>query len=362
MSLFDMSFEDIIDNVTHSFSEFLRRRTFKQAQQLALIEDLILSMKSKQSALEAMRSNVEFCDAKNLKAFNGILDVLSIGKPLSEAMNGWFDPMIVLCVKAGEGQRKLVPALENAKKALEHQSGIGAKVIKANAYPLVLFGIGMLMNFVVANFVLEPMSKVKPIYSMPALSQYTYGFGKFVGHYWLVVIAMFIGFVIFSGVVLNTWSGEARKYVDNWIVFRQFRQVNAAAFLRSLAIMLKSKEAITKALSSIEDASNPYLASHAHEMSSRQSGSRSGVGVILDTGLLDIQEIARIKSITSKSNTGVDELLVISAIRHEAALNRSLATISMVLQGLGYLVVALLTLLAFGGQMAAQLADSGMTF
>ncbi|WP_105903622.1 type II secretion system F family protein [Vibrio gangliei] len=352
----------IREHIKKKLSEIKKNRVFNREQQLELLEDLILALNAKQSPLEAMRNSLEFCTPKNRTAYSEIYSVLNRGASLSRALDGWFDPMIVLSIKAGEGNRRQIQALENAKTTLENQSGVTGKIVKANGYPLFLIILGNVMNAVVAQLVIEPMLVDKPILSFPVITQISYSFGKFFMYNWYFLVLAVFSLIFVIQIILATWTADVRfSRFDNFIIFKQYRILTASSFLRSMAVMLKSKQILKTALDAVKESSDPYLANHAKEMLYSISD-KTGVGQVMDTGLLLDQEIARIKSITSKSNDGIDELLVMVAERHEKVLNKSLDRIGKYSGYFGLLVVGLLIVLAFAGQMAAQLANAGMTF
>lgn len=353
----------IKNHIKRKYESVKKNITFNRKQQLDLLEDLILALNAKQSPLEAMRNAHEFCTPKNRVAYEAIYSVLKRGASLSEALRGWYDSMIVLSIKAGEGNRRQIQALENAKTTLENQSGMTGKIIKANGYALFLIVLGNLMNTVVARAVIQPMLADKPIESFPEVTQISYSLGNFFMYNWYLIVIAIVVFIFFMQILLATWTSDFRfEKMDNKIVFKQYRLISASSFLRSMAVMLKSKQTLKNALDAVKTSSNPYLADHAKEMLHSISGNKIGIGQVMDTGLLLDQEIARIKSITSKSNDGIDELLILVAARHERMLNESLDRIGKYSGYFGLLIVGLLIVLAFAGQMAAQLANAGMTF
>ncbi len=344
-----------------AYEAFRRKQQFGVEQQLELLEDLIMAIGAKQSPLEAMENAYSFCTKKNDVAYRDIYLKMNRGATLAVALEGWYDPIIILSIKAGLSNRRLIQALQNAKTTLENQSGVVGKILKANTYAIVLTVTGLVANVAVAKFIIEPMLADRTLESFPALTQFSFEFGMFFYYYWLYLI---IGLFVVVGVfkfILNYWVGDNREYFENWIVFRQYRLVVAASFLRSMAVMLKSKETLRKCFGAVKESSKPYLADHAHYMTYSIS-KKVGIGHVLDSGLLEPQEIARIKTITAVSNDGVDELLLKIAERHERILEKSIASISRNFYLLSILFVALMMLVAFGGQMVAQLANAGMTF
>lgn len=344
-------------DIKQKLSDIQKYRGFGTAQQKEFLEDFIESLSANQTALNTASHLKQYSTGAVQRAASDIFKTLSEGHPLSTAFKGWFDDVVIQSIRAGEGRRKVLPALENALSATEIKSGALSKVILSNAYPLVMMLLGLTANIAAYLSTYEDKALLTPVPRWPAVTQWSYYIALHVMNYWVIYLVSIPIIYHISNWILGTWKGSSRQHFENVPIFKQYRVALSASFLNSLSIMLRSKLGLAQAIATLKKTATPYMKHFLDQM--ELNTRKSGLGIVIDVNLLQEAEIARIKALTVR-NAGSSSILDMSATRHLRLLQKSLDRFGLLINVIGYLGCALFILLAFGGMYALQMMDAGI--
>ncbi|MCD8549890.1 MAG: type II secretion system F family protein [Shewanella xiamenensis] len=353
---------DIASYLNTAISSFKKKQKYKGfniEQQKQFLEDFKDGIASNQAPIVIVQHLRTFSNGAAKRAAIDIHKTLNSGKPASVAFSGWFDDTIIQAIRAGEKRRALLPALDNAISSLQRRSSVMSKIFAKNTYPLVMMLVGMNVNVVVYFFIFQEAALKTPVARWPMVSQWSYGFSEHMVNFGTVYLALIFVLFKLSSFMLANWTGQFRKKVDNWPIFRHYRMMLSTTFLSSLSMMLNSQIRLVQAIETLSKTSTPYMRDFLNQIAKKASS--SGLGQILDVGLLTDSEVSRLKTLTAK-NAGQSSVLESSSIRHDKLLDKAISRASIVIMLVGYFGAAMFILLAFGGQYALQMMRAGMTF
>ncbi len=143
-------------------------------------------------SLTALIEQIEVRDISS--AFRDIREKVTQGSSLAEALGnhpGYFTDLFVNMVRAGEASGNLDVVLARLADYLQKQNRLRNKVGAALAYPtiMIIMGVivvGVLMTFVVPK-ILQLTAAAKK--DLPLITEILIAVSRFLGEYWLVVIA-----------------------------------------------------------------------------------------------------------------------------------------------------------------------------
>jgi type IV pilus assembly protein PilC len=179
------------------------------------------------------------------------------GAELAEALKaqrGFFPPLLVNMVQAGEAGGVLDLVIERMADHFEKQNDLEEKIRSATAYPLFIAGVSFAVIAVMVVFVLPQFSSIfgQMGMEMPLFSRVLLKFGDYVSSYWLYLLLSLAGFVAL--VVLTLRSEKGRFAVDKIrprlpVYGRVYRNAMTARFARTLSTLLAGGVTLHQALS-----------------------------------------------------------------------------------------------------------------
>ncbi|MHB0998428.1 MAG: type II secretion system F family protein [Armatimonadota bacterium] len=183
------------------------------------------------------------------------------GKSLWEALNDHprvFPPIYVSMVKAGEASGQLSSVLGWLADYLEKEQARKNQIRSALAYPTLLFVVGTitiacLIAFIVPRFVsvYEELGQALPLPTLMLLE-----FSRFVTRWWLMLLAVIGGVIIFTRTYVRTVSGRLKM---DWIKLKipLFGKLNIKSsisrFARTTSILLQGGVTLLDSMSIVRD-------------------------------------------------------------------------------------------------------------
>ncbi|WP_318441627.1 type II secretion system F family protein [Photobacterium leiognathi] len=336
-------------------NEWFAQLTFKRKIQIEFVSDMAVSLRCNLSAKEHLEQVVKFGSKKQAIPARYMLAKMKASKPLSVAMEGWFPPVVIQAVRAGESNRKLDEALDNAVDALNN-GGIIGKVLGSNAYSLFLISLGTIANVVAFLFIFEPKLDEVSLRFWSPVSKVAYNVGYMFVYQSLYYVIGFGIFFFLWGKFLGRKTNKFRAKFDNLPIFKEYRVFNATTLLSSLSLMFKSNIAPNKSLPLIEKCTDGYLQSHVKLMIERLgSAKNNSIGSVLGTGLLTDGELARIEVLTSKNSRSVGFVLDMSKQQHQKMLDAAITRYGVILQAFSMIYTAGMILVTFIGVSALNM-------
>ncbi len=179
------------------------------------------------------------------------------GAGLSEALKaqkGFFPPLLVNMVEAGETGGVLDVVIERMADHFEKQHDLEEKIRSATAYPLFITGVSFAVIAVMVVFVLPQFNAIfgQMGMEMPFLSRLLLKLGEYISGYWPY---LFLGLAVFAAlVVLCLRSKKGRFAADSIrprlpVYGRIYRNAMAARFARTLSTLLAGGLTLHQALS-----------------------------------------------------------------------------------------------------------------
>lgn len=336
-------------------NEWFAQRSFNRKLKIEFLEDLVDALHSNITVKEQLKQLVSYGSKKHAVPARYMLAIMEKAKPFSVAMEGWFPSVVIQAVKAGEANRKLDMALENAQSALTNGGVIG-KIIGSNLYSIFLLSLATIANITAYEFIFTPkLEEVSFRYWSP-ISKLAYNIGGVFVHdsvYILIGMAIvFIGISKFMGMKTNKF----RSRFDSFPIFTQYRLFNAVTLLSSLTLMFKTRMALNASLPLLSNSTEGYLHSHIEIMRKRlKSGKNISLGSVLRSGLFEDGEISRIETLTSKNNRGIGIVLEKATNRHQKLLDSAIKKYGLILQAFSMLYMAGMLLITFIGIAALNM-------
>ncbi len=124
--------------------------------------------------------------------------------------------------------------------------------------------------------------------------------GWFIAHYyWLVCIVVTLVTLYLRYYLVNVVSKQ-RLFLDQILLFKQFRQVTYANLLTMIALLMRNGLKFRDILSTLKGTSSPYLYHHLQIMQKNMRHTRS-IAEAMDTGLIDGMLISRLNVLSETS-------------------------------------------------------------
>ena len=242
------------------------------------------------------------------------LETIERGAGFSPGLKSWVSRNAYLSLLGGEKAGDFEQGLRDAIASLKVDEASGSAIARALIKPL----IGLLAIFTA--------SALLSAYAFPSLaeqaSRNTWGFlplsaeklGLFwfdYGLYLLAFVALLLPLITMS---LSRYCGEYRVHLDNLPIYRQYRFIQCTNFLTASAHQTAVGTPLKESLEHSKEHATPYMKHHIDKMLRTLGAGKPNIGDILDSKLLDAEELDTLKLL---SDTGkADVILKKSATMH----------------------------------------------
>jgi len=242
------------------------------------------------------------------------LKSIARGASFSQGLKPWVSPNAYLSLLGGEKASNFEQGLSDAIGALKVDEASGSSIAKVLIKPL--FGV----------LILFTVSALLAAYAFPALleqaSRRTWGllsitaeqFGLFWLHNGLYVLIFFTVLIPLIVASLSRYCGQYRMKLDFLPIYRQYRFIQCTNFLTSTAHQTAVGTSLKESLKHYQEHANPYMKHHINKMLRTLGAGKSNIGDILDSGLLDAEELDTIKLLSDTGQASV--ILKKSAVMH----------------------------------------------
>lgn len=214
-------------------------------------------------ALDAIREDV------TSTKFRWMLDEISRqvknGVPFWQALkkSRALPPYAISIIKFGEDSGKLVDNLFVVARYQQKQRVLRAKLVSAMAYPVIVFGITMIVGTLITWFVLP---RLRTVFSslnlkLPLITRVVLDFGAFLGDYGIIAIPLMLIFTISAVYLLFFFSPT--KHIGQKFLFKLplvgklIQEIEIARFGQGLGILLGAGSPSLVAIDSIIE-STPF--------------------------------------------------------------------------------------------------------
>ncbi|MFU8797385.1 MAG: type II secretion system F family protein [Gammaproteobacteria bacterium] len=278
-------------------SHRLRQLSFSTQLQRDVLEDFSALIEDGIPASQAVDILVNVTTGTTAEVLEEIRKRIGQGRRISDGMAGWFPPHIVEIVRAGEEGGTLGQTLAIAAKTLSQRKDILSSLFSSLSYPLVVILMGLGVTVFLKDSILANFEAIKPVSQWPANGQFIYGLASFIQEWWWATFLALIGAIIFIAWGLRMYIGPLRSTLDEIPLISLYRKMTAARFMEILGLLISNGVVFKRALHIIQSNAPDYLASHLLAMEHRLGGGQANIADVLDTGLIDNSDMARLRAI-----------------------------------------------------------------
>lgn len=280
-----------------NITQQIKYRLFTVRQKQGFLEDIATLIEDGIPANRAVEIVQKSSTGLLTEVANSILGRLAEGKTFADGMEGWFPVTIVELVRSGEEGGTLLSSLQAAATALGQRSSITSSLITSLTYPAIVVCLAMIVAVFVNHSVFDSFAAIRPIAQWPDNGKTAVALATFIQNGWWLVILAFLGVIFSIGYMLRTYIGHLRPTIDSLPLLSLYRRLVAARFMESLGMLITNGVVFKRSLRILQQNANPYLASHLMAMEFRLSGGKENIAEVLDTGLLDKNDLLRLRII-----------------------------------------------------------------
>lgn len=321
---------------------FTQRMFFKSAQ-VAFLEDYKELLEAGLDERTICKSLMEFgSDSTKSLAADMNLAIRS-GKSVTHGMSGWFSPIVLSTLAAGKESGDFTAGLDVSVKTIQDSAGLSGELLGSVKYPaIMLSALVMVYGGPAYDYLLEQQDMV-PLYKWSSMSQTAWSISSFCHSYDVAMLLTTIG--IIGSIAWALPNVVSRDAMNNVIIFKQYRSLNAIALLSSVANLMRSGVGINNCLTVTKRGAGKWLAGKVDRIQFKIASGKKNYGEIFDVGLLDKDEVSRLKLLSNSED--IPNVLAQSAERQRRKLKKQIAAlgkisnlIAMLLAGVGVAVLA----------------------
>lgn len=280
----------------------------------------------------------------SVEVANAMLKKLAEGKQLADGMQGWFNEAVVEIIRAGEEGGTLAQSMQAAAKTITQRNTAITSLISSLLYPLIILCLGLAVTVFIKNTVFESFMLLKPVEQWPDEGRIVLALANFLQYGWWLLLLVIIAIILGFSYLLRYYIGDIRSALDKIPIISLYRKLTAARFMETLGLLLTNGVVLKKALKILQRSASPYFASHLLAMEYRLSGGKENIADVLNTGLLDENDLMRLRVIAK--GKGFEHALIRQGLN---AAEQSLKSIQLTAKITGAI------LLLCGGGLAAFL-------
>ena len=287
----------------------IQRLQFTPKKQQALLEDLANLLEDGVSVNQALKLMEGFATSHlDLEVLRQMQLKMSEGEPFVLGLVGWCQNNLIDIILAGEEGGTLVDSIRMAANTVQDQNAGMDAFIQGLIYPGTMLIAGLAMMVYIGSTVFPRFISIKPSSEWPAIGQQALAFATFIKDFWWLVIIIIAAIVFTVNYILKNYVGEFRETFDKFIPFSIYRQIVGAHFMETLGLLIRNGVPLKQCLRITQKNAQPYFFSHLVLMEYRLSGGRDNIADVLDTGIIDQQDLARLRVIAV--GKGFEEALI----------------------------------------------------
>ena len=213
------------------------------------------------------------------------LDAIGQGLSFSHGLKQWLSTSAYQSVSSGENVGQFVEGIHEAIGSLKVDEASTGALLRVLVSPTLGLSTVFAISAVLSSYAYPSLIKQLAIHRWGGLSQFSYQFGLFWANYGVGVLVLALALIVFVIVTLPM-SGTFRAKLDNLPFYRQYRLIQSANLLASIAHQTLVGNSLKESLQHYQDSSSAYLASHIQVMLKTLGEGKSNVGDIFNSGLL----------------------------------------------------------------------------
>ena len=249
----------------------------------------------------------------------GLSCLVSIGQgeSFSLGLEPWISTNAYQSLSSGEKVGQFVEGCKEAIDALNIDEASTGALLRILIAPTLGLSAVLSISALLSKYAFPSLIKQLPLHRWGDLSQFSYSFGLFWLNYGIGVLVFVLGVIAFVIVTLPV-SGQYRVTLDNAPFYRQYRLIQSANLLASIAHQTLVGNSLKSSLEHYQTSSSAYLSAHIQTMLDTLGGGKTNVGDIFNSGLLLDEEHSTLVLLGAIGKT--PETLHKSALIHRAKL------------------------------------------
>jgi type II secretory pathway component PulF len=347
-----MDLTEFIEGHWNKVTEDISKAQFSKAKQIDFLKDLVDSLPYVGTPMPILQALEKHADGSRMVIAQQMINHLNAGHPLSDAMAGWFDPILINATRVGEEHGVLVESLEPVLKTFEKNSSSVKEALKSFVYPSVLtvFAVFLIINLKNELFPSLLQLVNNDVARFPLPLKALWNLGNWITDYGVIALTAFgLGFWLFSR-LLKSDFGAFSEWRYEWPLFKHYAYVKGAGFMQMYAT-LKRINVIEMDIvyMAMEDAT-PFYYAHLERFQQGLNEGLDNMADIFDTGLLAPEMVDRLR-LLSGSERFVDALEVASA-KISSTTQAQINLAAKVIAGLWMLGIGIIIMITFSGMFA----------
>tara|TARA_R110000868_G_scaffold108769_3_gene296631 strand:+ start:741 stop:1814 length:1074 start_codon:yes stop_codon:yes gene_type:complete len=320
---------------------------FNGKRQCAFLEDLYLLVNDGIPANRAIEMMSQVTTGVTQEVAFHLTEKIGQGQPLAEGMKEWFQPNVVEIVRVGEAGGALAETMKSAINMLS-QSGVAkSALIGAMAYPAIVIVMACMIILYLESSVFTEFALIKPPSSWPPEGRRLMALAYFIRVWWWAVILGVVAAIFLLQKTLNNYTGALRPILDQYPPFSLYRKMAAARLLETLGLLVANGVVFKSALTVMQYQAGPYMLFHLEKMESLLSRGKSNIADVLDTGLVETQELMRLRVMAEVK--GFEHGLVRMGVRGTQEATDTMKFIAKIVGGLLLLVGGMMIIMIIQG-------------
>ena len=329
------------------FAQVVKVVQFWPQRQHVLLSDLTSLIEDGVSLSKALDTISQIYDGITKKVIDDMRDAIAQGHLLASGMERWFPQTIVEIVRAGEEGGTFDAALQSAVAYYKEQVFVIKMALQSMLYPLMVVCVALVMLVVIKNSVLVNFAQIKPITQWPAIGQNLFQLANIIQYWWWFILFVMIASVVGLAYFLQNVTGDMRQFVDHMPILSLYRRLAAARFMETLGLLASNGVPLKKAFQIMHQHASPYMSWHLMLMEFRLGGGKENIADVLDTQLLQKDDMLRLRVIASGKR--FDEALISLGRQALTRYSQSVSITVKVLGGIMLVVGAMLAaMIVFG--------------
>lgn len=341
-------------NIKETTAKIVKGFRFGNKAQLNFLEDLFVLISDGIPANRAIEMLAQVSEGTTREVALSLSDKIGEGQTLADGMQDWFSPNVVEIIRVGEQGGALAQTLESAINMLSQQGVAMGGFIGAVSYPLVVIIAGCFIINYLDKSVFTQFAKIKPVEEWPDAGKDLIGLAKFIRGWWWLVVICIISFILVFKQILVKYTGDFREELDKYPPFTLYRRLVSARFLETLGLLVANGVVFKSAIQVMQLQANPYLMMHLNKMEGLLSKGKSNIADVLDTGLIDSQDLMRLRVMAEVK--GFEHGLVRMGIKGTEEATATLNKISKVIGGIFLIMGGILILMIVRGIFMTAMA------
>lgn len=224
------------------------------------------------------------------------------GVSLPEAAKKDIKPFDFMVLSAFEESGKISDGMRFLSNSIQKLNTASSKFKTALVAPGIVMAIALAMLVGFSLYAVPLIASIYPPERWPTIGKVLYGVSNGVKNYGILVFAAI--FILILGIIysLERLTGEPRRVLDKWPVYKTYKQLHGLNALVALASQLKVGVSLIKSIDTIRAQSSPYMAWRLGEIIERLAVKPDDFGEAFDVGLYEEDILFRLIDFSERSS------------------------------------------------------------